>query len=434
MFSIFRRKAPDPSQPIVFNLEANSPTMAIDVPSRRSLFSTRVKTLPPIKTKPTDYGDTPLIIATLTDLQRIEDAPPLPKTPIILSGDLVLVSETTVDVPADYVRQPDRIAKSFNAITNRGNFSLTLKVWLHKSVSDTARRLKRNKFVFAIDQYLRYGNSLREPQILIAGCPSQHGTIIHAYTFRRGSLTSIHEAVLPDMDNARFVSDFQQYLESRRKLGEQGEQIVLVSPLPSIDLDGTSHIGDLLYRKPVRFPITDADENPGFFGQYASALALLVVAFVGYAGALMVPYNDYYEASNDFISTRASIPQTETDLGPDRLSILKAQRLYLTEERVQKQHFMMLQKTAQVLASEGLLVKELTLNVKKAKPEDPDLRFIVTVPRQGKNALEQGRKLLDRLADRLGVKLWNPQNGYREVAGDTGTNIQYTIEGKILHD
>jgi hypothetical protein len=369
-----------------------------------------------------------LFIGTVDELYRLSIDPPSTKTAILLTGELVLLSDTEVESLENYSRQTDRITRSIGDFTKR-SIPFTLKVWLHKNVLETRQLLKRHRFCFAIDQYLRYGKTIKEGFRLVTGSSGNNETIIQIFTFERGNLTGIEEKVLPEARHPRFGAD---YIELLNTLLRTGIQITIADPLPNPESSQFSYVGNDIYRKPTLFPITDEKSKPSFLTVHGIAFSLIAAAFILYVGATVLPYNKYKFASNEFQVVAASIPKSDLAFGSDQLKTMEQRRFFLTEARPQQKTVRLLSEISYALSNESVIIKNIGLFPSKIKADDPDIAITIQTKRiQNESVLEQAKPLIDHLSARLGVTLRLAHNGYREQKLADGNFIQYDIEGNF---
>jgi len=368
------------------------------------------------------------IIATTQELQVVLNDVPPSNTILFITGDLVMLSGTDATTPADYTRQPDRITKSLTDFSKRV-IPFTLKVWLHISVVEAHRTLNRHKFCFAIDQYLQYGKSRKGKFNLVTGSMGDNRTIIQILTFENGNLTAIEERVLPHTDNQRFTPDFAELLNALRK---SGPQIIVANPLPEQNSDLYTYAGSEIYDKAIHYSITDDFAKPSFLAVHGFPIAILVAAIAIKLGALLIPYNAYSQAANEYQRVIATIPKDDLSFAADQLKTMQQRRFFLSEPRPQHRNIDFLRKTAYALSSEGVVIKNIELKPNKSRPEDPDITIAIQTKRYpSESVLDQGKPILDNLSAKLGIGLHLAHDGYQIIKDGNSDTVQYNIEGNF---
>lgn len=369
-------------------------------------------------------------LGSIDEINQLAYNPPHPKTIIFLTGELILLSDTEIDSPENYSRQTDRIAKSMASLTKRAT-PFTLKLWLHKNVIDLQRENKRQRFAFAIDQYLHYGRAQKNNFLLVTGHPGNE-TIIQIFTFKNGALTAIEEKVLPNTQQPRFRSDYTELLNALYK-SDPNTTIAIAAPLPEPESDRYSYIGNEIYKKRIIFPIVDDTAQPSSLSTHALPAGIILLAAAIYMAAIILPYNQYNQFATEFQSTIASLPQTDTTFGSDQLKTMQERRFFLTEERAQQRNIGYIKKIANTLAAEdNITIKTITLQPNKQQPSDPDIAIAIQSKRaDNKPALDQAKSILERLSARLGITLRLAHNGYQEQKTPAGNFIQFNIEGNF---
>lgn len=369
-----------------------------------------------------------LLIGTLAELNQLASNPPSTNTPILLTGELVLLSDEEVSAPNNYSRQTDRIVKSISNFASRTS-SFTLKVWLHKNAIELQRQLKRHRFCFAIDQYLNYGKKQKDPLRLVTGYHGNDDTIIQIFTFEQGNLTAIEEKVLPGHQQARFNADYAELLTTLRR---NGAPISIASPLTNPEGEQYRYASDDLYKKPIRYLLTDEDAEPSFFSVHGIPFLILTAAIIASIAAIAIPYERYAQATQQFQKVASSIPKDDLAFGWDQNKTMQARRLFMTENRPQEQTIKFLRVVTAALSHEGVTIINIELNTQKQKPNSPDITIAVQAKRQpGASPLEQARPLLDSISNRIGIKLYLADNGYQDRSTAAGKFIQYNIEGNF---
>lgn len=368
------------------------------------------------------------LVGTLDELRQLTIDPPHPKTAVILTGELVLLCETVEKTPENYSRQTDRLAKSIGFFPKQPT-PFTLKVWLHRNVLDAQKNLKHTRFYFAIDQYLNLGKSSKDSRHLIAGSSGNNETIIHIFTFESGNLTAIDEKVLQSSQHPRFNADFAELLNTLKR---DQLPITIITPLPNQDNDQITYIGDEIYSAPIQYFITNENAAPKFLSAHGIPIAVVGAAVFAFIAAMAFPYNKYNLAITQFQKVASTIPKTGLTFGSSELNVMKERRIFLTEGRAQEQTIKFLRDITYALSTEGVIIKNIKLDQKKQKPEDPDISVTIQERISKSEApIDQIRPILDRLSGKLGITLHLANSGYQTQKSATGDTITYSIEGNF---
>lgn len=380
----------------------------------------------PVTTQQARNGREYLMLGTLDEVRNFVDNPPSRSTTIFLTGQLVMLSEADVSNIEHYHRQTDRVVKSIGSITKR-TIPFTLKVWLHEEAVALKRQFPRHKFCFALDQYLTYGRSQNTSLYLITGHSGATDTIIHIFTFNNGALTAIAEKMLPSTTHPRFAADYLSLLASFRR---NGHSVTVVDPLPIPDGDQYAYLDHVIYDKPISYFIVDQTATPSSFVRHGLSVGVAVASIVAFLGAMAVPYDDYSRATAEFQRIANTIPKDDLAFGSDQLKTMQERRLFLTDTRPQHSSINFLRNVTTTLSSAGVIIRKITLNQVKAQASDPDIAIVIEVKRSASESVfDQGKPILDRLANRLGVDVRLAHNGYQERTTADGRFITYNIEG-----
>ncbi|MEM8519087.1 hypothetical protein [Janthinobacterium sp. CAN_S7] len=368
------------------------------------------------------------LVGTLTELHQLAANPPSTKTTILLTGELVLLSDTEVSKLDNYSRQTDRIAKSISNFTSRTT-SFTLKVWLHKNVIELQSKLNHHRFCCAIDQYLRYGKKQKETMHLITGYHGSIDTIIQIFTFKQGNLTAIEEKVLPSHQQARFNADYTEMLNALRR---SGAPVTIAAPLNNPEGEQYSYMNEDIYKKPIRYILTDESAAPSILAAHGIPTIALLVAIIVSVAAIAIPYERYNQATEQFKKVAASIPKDDLAFGWDQNKTMQARRLFLTEPRPQEETIRFLRSITGALSREGVTIINIELNEQKQNPDTPDIAIVIQAKRNpGESPLEQARPLIDSISNRIGIQLHLAHNGHQDRSTSAGKFIQYNIEGNF---
>lgn len=370
------------------------------------------------------------LVGTLAELRAVVTNPPPTNTRIILTGELVLVSESAHAIdPKNYFRQPDRLITALFG-TQKSKGSLTLKVWTHEHVLPAIKQLSKHKVYLAADQYLQYGRQHRNVECLVTGYSTDRNTIITLYTFKNGLLTSTEEHNLSSTTTHLFRAEYHQLIEG---LARNVRSLVVAAPLPASDVPGVSRVGsDKLYKRLAYLPVTD-----GSAGQRLNT-RLLPMAIAGgaaavYVAAILLPYNDYESAQAEFRRISADLPKN-TSFGASQLHVMQQRRFALKEPRRQESAAALLLRLAQAAAQQKATISNVTLNFADMSKENNPVRalsFTLQVPKQPGAPMDVARPLLDRLSAALKLRLYIASSGVRTETKDGQPSFHFTIEADL---
>lgn len=375
----------------------------------------------------------PLLVGTIHELRNLVQTQPPTNVPIILTGELVMVSDDPESQePQGYIRQPDRLIRSpYFLLSAKQKNSLTIKVWVHASVLPIINDMPRHRVYLAVDQYLRFGSNNRQLQCIVSGHSANDSTIVTIYNFKAGILTSTSEKILPARDVHRFASDFQHLIDT---LLRASGTLTIAAPLPPLQLPGVTNIENAVFKRLHYLPISDGSSQLPLRHLWP-AITVILIAVSGYVLSILMPYEEYASAQQKFRTVADRLPDN-TGFGANQLKIMQQRRFALTDSRPQESAAALLTKIAQAAAQQNFVISTLSMNF---APESvgnpaPDLSFTLQVARQPGTSIDPldiAKPILERFSASLNMPLHLAQNGYRTENKDGRPMMIFTIEANL---
>lgn len=379
-----------------------------------------------------------LVVSDSSDLARLGERK---RAKVVLGAPALLSSMEPLPANTNYVLQPPR------AVGRTWPWDRTPAKMVYSAVGKevlSALAKGQHKAVFGVDVAMRYGQKLKgaDEHLVLCAFDGAQTTSVLFLLFRKGALAELQSFALPAAQNPDHDTDAHLLLERLRTRHPQA-QVHWLGPLAAPRTEQLrTPSGNLWALAPGQ--ALAGSGKPGLWRRFGAAVLVLVLAALGSAGAVYLPYEDYLKARADLSAESQSL-QGQFQFASDRLQMLRARQAFFeisAREQRRLQHFETL--LARVSEEPGLLVIEAKMSA-PAGSEAPgaapqgestaDFELLVRLPREPDvTALAQSLPLLQHLSTAAGMPMrLATQDGHREMPSAERPMRQYRIQGDFPH-
>ncbi|WP_323011474.1 hypothetical protein [Castellaniella sp.] len=373
---------------------------------------------------------------------------------ILLVGEPVFTSLRADTHPSNFVSQPAREGAGFvRTLVAKSSPKI------HVAVDERLFKRQRHRFALALDGYLSWGFSQRDPGTLIllgGGASADNGTNVDVLVFQGGVIHEVNEKHLPSAEASSFVDALENMIATLRN-SYPTARIVQAAPLANWGLHDVAYIGDAPLKRLSFRPLVRSYAKGRAYWMPAGIAAAGVVV---YCGLLMFGWGSYNGALSKYETaiTDAAI-RDAGGIDTNFLDIMNARRFYMEQPRRQVR---LTQEAIRVVRGIGIVPDVQIVELKLPAPaldgprangntlispehtrqrnqimpdRTPDVWMAISVPRQRDTAILQAKDVMTSIANSTGMSLRLSHQGWREDAGATGNGARriFNIEG-FIHD
>lgn len=373
---------------------------------------------------------------------------------VLLVGEPVFTSLMASTHPSNFVPQPTRDGAGFiRTLVAKSSPKI------HVAVDERLFQLSKHRFALALDGYLSWGFSQRDPGTLIllgGGASADSGTNVDVLVFQGGVIQEVNEKHLPNPDSSSFVDALENMIATLRN-SHPTARIVQAAPLPDWGLPDVMYIGQAPLRRISFRPLVRSYAKGRAYWMPAGIAAAGIVV---YGGMLTVGWSGYNHAQSEYESaiTDAAIRDVG-GIDTNFLDVMNARRFFMEQPRRQVR---LTQEAIRVVRGIGVVPEVQIVELKLPAPaldgprsngntlispehvrqrhqimpdRTPDVWMSISVPRQRDTAILQAKDVMTAIANNTGMSLRLSHQGWREDAGATGGGPRrvFNIEG-FIHD
>lgn len=372
-------------------------------------------------------------VSSVPELARLLERHKKPK--MVLRGDLVLMSLNPAVTPGDhYAKQSLRVATpNLKSLLKPDAENSIVGVWLLKDAVDRLFANRINAVALEIDQFMQFPAVKKGKKILLTSWKQDRMWPVSALVFKDGVVQNFIEKKCKAKE---FERDVRQLLEQLRN-DYADYELIWADPadqMPDFLPAGTQNVGAKPYASLVRKPILGLGEKVSLAQRYGLSAFIALLAIVGYAGGLAMPYQDYANIRGKSQDILRSF-NADKEFTTEQLGVLQARRFFISEPRAQAQQTDMLRKA--ILAVNKLpqrvWIQDLKLTAAEPGKKKGEIKMTLRVIKDiESDGVTQLKGIPLALSNELGFPIrTSGQNGIQDVTEAKRSVRQIKLEGEF---
>lgn len=368
------------------------------------------------------------------DLQDAAKLAGVKRAKVVLGAPAVLASMDPLVANPDYIPQPARSTTGLLAAKKGG-----ARV-VHSAISREVLQAVfkgRNRVVYAWDVALRYGKKIKngDDHLILCAFSNERATSVLVLVMRKKALVSIQAYSLSLPSSPDFEMDVHLLLE-RLRVKLPAALLHWLGPVQAPgSIEATMAAPAIWSGAPAQ--AVEGVNGPGLLTRFGAAIILVLLALMGAALAVIIPY-EKYQASVRLLEVESQSLKGQFQFASDRLKLLRARQAFFDSVGRDQKRLKHFEGLLSRVASEARVqvISAKLLNKDAVEPtadqgRSADFELLVQVPRQGSaTALAQSLPFLQELSQSTGMALrLATSDGHREIVNGDEPRRQYRIQG-----
>jgi hypothetical protein len=287
------------------------------------------------------------------------------------------------------------------------------------------------QYAIANDAYLNWGFGTKGRVILLGGMSTETETNVQVFYFENGRLVDLEERSIHGYMSPHYTETASTLIDELVSEAP-GSRVFYASPLAKFSsaLKNVEYVDSKIFRSLKYAKLEISTQSKKSFSKLPAGICILGIVF--YSLIVGKGWTDYQSAISQY---EESIKDPDVKIaggvGGTLIDKIQQQRFFMIETRNQ---IALAEKTRSLVNALSKIgdVRIVDLAVKIPSGPDsqnvqerPDIKMVISVPNSNRNALDQGKDVLDTLSINTGLDLHMARQGWK----DLDKRRVFTIEG-----